>query len=343
MSFDSIMAVNSQQEFEAASRDSLLLELAAVLTGRERALLPLHDVVRAARMEGQVDRGVREIPLTSIKGSENRTRDFDASFHPLKGYLRDRWTRLHTLMDQGLEMPPIEVYQVGEVFFVKDGHHRVSVARRMGWSAIRAHVVEVRTRAPLAADINPEVLLEVAEYASFLERTQLDRMRPEARLRVSHLGRYDVIFEHILGHRYFLGVEQRRDVSVPEAAASWYDTVYRPLMDVAERHGLAGQLPGWTEADIYLVLTRLWLDLDQEGRPAGPEKAAHALLDDGAPSAPRRRVSARRRRRLRRQLPRPARRRVAGSRGQTARRLLRVISRGVAGRGAASGPGDGRR
>jgi hypothetical protein len=332
MSVNPLIAANSQHEFDAASRDSLLLELAAVLTGRERTLLPLSDALRAAGMDGQVDRGEREIPLDRIKGSENRTRDFDATFHPLRSHLRDRWTRLYSLIDQGLEMPPIEVYQVGEVYFVKDGHHRVSIARRMDWPVIRAHVVEVRTRAPLSADVNPELLLEVAEYATFLERAQLDRVRPEARLRCSRLGRYDVIFEHILGHRYFMGVEQHRDVSIPDAAASWYDTVYRPLMDVAERHGLAAELPGWTETDIYLALTRLWLDLGQEGRPAGPGAAVHALLDD----APALRRGSRRRRALRSLRPASRRRLPAGSRAGRANRLLQAISSGV--RRATPGP-----
>jgi hypothetical protein len=250
-------------------------------------LLPLKDVMRAARMDGQVDRGVREIPVERIRGSENRSADFDASFHPLGRHLRDRWTRLYTLIQQGREMPPIDVYEVGELYFVRDGHHRVSVARRLGWETIRAHVVEVRTRAPLDAEVDSRDLLGVAEYASFLERTHLDRVRPEARLRCSSLGRYDVIYEHILGHRYFLSAQQERQVSVSEAAASWYDSVYRPVMAVAERHELAAQLPGWTETDVYLELTKLWLDLDEEGQPAGPDNAAEALLSD--PETPRRR------------------------------------------------------
>ncbi len=276
-----------RRHFDAMSRGYLLRELSAVLTGRSRTLLPLKDVVRAAGMDGQVDRGEQEIPLDRIRGSENRARDFDAGFNPLKAYLRERWVRLYMAMAQGEGMPPIDVYQVGEVYFVKDGHHRVSVARRLGWETISAHVVEVRTRAPLSPDVDCEDLLRVAEYASFLERTQLDRVRPEARLQCSQLGRYDVIFEHILGHRYFLGIDEGRDVSMPEAAASWYDLVYLPVMAVAERHQLASHLPGWTEADIYLALTRLWLDLDQEGRPSGPESAAEALLDEAAPSAGR--------------------------------------------------------
>jgi hypothetical protein len=262
-------------------------------------------------MEGQVDRGVQDIPVARIRGSESRTTDFDAAFHPLRSHLRHRWTRLYVLIQQGREMPPIDVYEVGELYFVRDGHHRVSIARRLGWDTIRAHVVEVRTRAPLDAGVDSRDLLDVAEYASFLERTHLDRVRPDARLRCSSLGRYDVIYEHILGHRYFLSAE-RGEVSVPEAAASWYDTVYRPVMAVAERHELAEQLPGWTETDVYLELTRVWLDLAQEGLPSGPDSAAEALLSDEG--APRRRAVARLRPRLSRRPPgraRRARRRAA--------------------------------
>jgi hypothetical protein len=289
MPIATMLSVEGQQEFEAASRSPFLSELTAILTGRQRMLLPLDDVVRAARMDGQVDRGVQEIPVAQIRGSEGRITDFDSSFHPLKRHLRERWIRLYNLIQLGREMPPISVYRVGEVYFVKDGHHRVSVARHLGWEVIRAYVVEIKTRAPLDADVDPEDLLKVGEYASFLERTQLDRTRPEARLHCSHLGRYDVIHDHILGHRFFMSVDNGRDLPLREAAASWYDSVYRPVMAVAERHRLAEHLPGWTEADVYLALTRLWLDLDLDGRPSGPESAAHVLLADAGPYAPERR------------------------------------------------------
>src|SRR2546429_535723 len=308
-----MIRAEANNEFEAASRDPFLSDLTAILTRRERRLLPLDDAVRAARRDGQVDRGVREIPLDRIRGSESRTTDFDASFHPLKEHLRQRWTRLYMLVQDSREMPPIDVYQVDDVYFVKDGHHRVSVARRLGWETIRAQVVEVRTRAPLHGELNPERLIQVAEYGDFLVRTQLDRVRPDARLRCSGLGRYDVVLQHIEGHRYFLGMEQDREVPMSEAVASWYDLVYRPVMEVAERHRVADQLPGWTEADVYLALTRLWLDLDQEGRPAGPEGAVEALLSGEEPHLSRAGLSAHRARRLRR-LRRLEREAVAGAR-----------------------------
>jgi hypothetical protein len=141
-------------------------------------------------------------------------------------------------------------------------------------------VIEVTTRAPVGSELGTRELLHAAEYAEFLERTQLDRARPEARLACTELGRYDLILDHIEGHRYFLGMERGQEVALPDAAASWYDSVYTALTEVARAHDMQRKLPGWTDADIYLALSRLWLDLDADGRPAGPERAAQALLED---------------------------------------------------------------
>src|ERR1700719_3461506 len=99
----------------------------------------------------------------------------------------------------GGRVPPIEVYHLGNVYFVKDGHHRVSVARHLGGKTIPARVIEVKTRAPLTGDMDAAALLQAREYVDFLDRSQLDRVRPEASRAVSRLGRYDRIFEDILG------------------------------------------------------------------------------------------------------------------------------------------------
>jgi uncharacterized membrane protein YgaE (UPF0421/DUF939 family) len=274
----STVAQLGELEFEEERQQALRQDVAARVTRRRRTPPPLEDVVGAAQITDAVDRGERRIPIAQIKGTENRSFDFDASFQPRSRRLQQQWVQAFTLMEQGLEPPPIEVYQVGDVYFVKDGHIRVSVASHLGWETVRAHVTEVHTRAPVGSEINPHELLRAAEYARFLERTQLDVSRPGARLEVSQLGRYDIIFDHILGHRYFLGIERGHEVPIPEAAASWYDTVYRPVMNVARSHRVQQRLSGWTDTDIYLAVTRLWLDLEEEGLPAGPETAADLLL-----------------------------------------------------------------
>ena len=268
----------AEVEFEERRRESQRRDVTAALTRRPRTAPALTDVVDAAGIAGQTDRGVRDIPVARIMGTESPAPDFDASFLPRSRQLRSRWVELHRLMERGGEVPPIDVYQLGDSYFVRDGHVRVSVARQLGRESIPARVVEVRTRAPIEPDVDPRQLLAAAEYAQFLERTQLDVSRPDARLECSQLGRYDLIYEHILCHRYFLSVDRGHEVTVPEAAAGWYDSVYRPVMDVVRAHDLHRRLPGRTDADLYVAITRLWLDLEEEGLPAGPETAAETLV-----------------------------------------------------------------
>ena len=275
--------LRAREDFDSARYRAFRRAVRAALTRRPRRLISLDRVLEAAGWEGQADRGVQEIPLDRVVGSAGpaKARDFDPAFLPVSRRLRDRWARVYTAMVEGGEVPPIDVYQVGENYYVIDGHHRVSVARSLGRDSIAARVTEIRTRAPLGPGVDASELLRAAEYASFLETTQLDRLRPDARLEFSRLGRYDEILKHILGHRYFLGLEGR-EVTLVEAAASWYDTVYLPIAELIREHRVLEQLPGWTEADLYVEITRRWLELSEAGEEAGPHQAVHSLLDEEA-------------------------------------------------------------
>jgi uncharacterized ParB-like nuclease family protein len=242
-------------------------------------------MLRAAGLEGRAFGGVQDISLDKIAGSvapDVKAGDFDPGFLPINRRMRERWTRIYQAMVEGDELPPIDVYKVDDHYYVIDGHHRVSVARNLGRPAISARVINVKTRAPLEPDTDPDALLRAAEYAAFLEITQLHRTRPQARLECSRLGRYDEILQHIIGHRYFLSQEQHRDVSVLEAAASWYDHVYHPIAEAIRKHEVLDQLPGWTETDVYVEVTRRWLALSKEGEPSGPDPAIQALLAENA-------------------------------------------------------------
>jgi hypothetical protein len=277
--------IRAAEDFDAARFRAFRRAVGNALTGRARRLVNLDDVLEAAGAEGRSFGGVREIPIDKIVGSAAsvaKAGDFDRGFLPANRRLRDRWTRIYTAMVEGGELPPVDVYRVGDGYYVIDGHHRVSVARSLGRDTINARVIDVQTRAPLGINVDHEDLLRAAEYAQFLEATQLHRLRPEARLECSRLGRYDEIFKHILGHQYFLGLERGHQVSLPEAAASWYDTVYLPIAKAIRRHKVLEQLPGWTEADVYVEVTKRWLAASEAGQPAGPHPAIHALLTDEA-------------------------------------------------------------
>jgi uncharacterized ParB-like nuclease family protein len=277
--------IRAIQDFDAARARAFRRNLRTILTGRAQRLRSIEPLLRAAGLEGRSFGGVREIPVDKIVGSvapDFKSGDFDPSFLPLNRRMRERWTRIYQAMVEGDELPPIDVYKVDDRYYVIDGHHRVSVARNLGRPMINARVINVKTRAPLGPDTDAEAMLKAAEYAAFLDATQLHRTRPDARLECSRLGRYDEIMSHIIGHRHFLSLEQHRDVPLQEAAASWYDHVYRPVVDAIRKHRVLEQLPGWTEADVYVEVTRRWLALSQEGEPAGPDPAIQALLAEHA-------------------------------------------------------------
>jgi uncharacterized ParB-like nuclease family protein len=273
--------IRAIQDFDSARARAFWRNLRTILTGRADRLRSIEPMLRAAGLEGRSFGGLHEIPIDKIAGSvapDMKTGDFDPGFLPLNRRMRDRWTRIYLAMVEGDELPPIDVYKVDDRYYVIDGHHRVSVSRRLGRPTISARVINVKTRAPLPPGADAAALLNAAEYAHFLEATQLHRTRPAARLNCSRLGRYDEIMQHIAGHRYFLSLEQRREVSLQEAAASWYDRVYQPIAEAIRKHNVLEQLPGWTEADLYVEITRRWLALSKEGEPAGPDPAVHALL-----------------------------------------------------------------
>jgi hypothetical protein len=280
--------IRARADFETARIAGFLRDAGSVLRGDTRPLLSFDEVRRAARLEGQSYRGLKDIPIAHIRGSVGRANDFDASFLRVRPQMRERWEQLDAAMRRGEAVPPIEVYHLGDVYFVKDGHHRVSVARHLGWKTIPARVIEVKTRAPLTGDMDAAALLAAKEYVDFLDRTQLDRVRPHASIEVSRLGRYDRIFEDILGHRYFMGLQQYREVDIAEASASWYDNVYKPIADLIREYDILSHFPGRTEADLYLWITARWLELSRQQKPAGPAEAVADILFEaegtGAPA-----------------------------------------------------------
>jgi len=278
-------ALRAGEDFDAARFRAFRRAVLGALTRRDRGLASMDAALAAAGTEGRSFAGLHEIPLDRVAGSAappGKAGDFDPGFLPVDRRLRDRWTRIYRAMVEGEELPPIDVYKVGDNYYVIDGHHRVSVARSLGRELINARVIEVGTTAPLGPDADAAALLRAAEYRHFLEETRLHETRPGARLEVSRLGRYDEIMKHILGHRYFLGLEGGGKVSLPEAAASWYDNVYLPVAQVIREHKVLEHFPGWTEADLYVEITRRWLELSVAGQPAGPDEAARSLLAEDA-------------------------------------------------------------
>ena len=257
----------------------------ARLTGRSAELLSYEEVRQKLKARASGKRGLKEIPLDAIVGSVDRYADFTRGFLPRQDRDEQRWARVKVAMTGLVGLPPIEVYQLGQTYFVHDGNHRVSVARQLGATSIQAYVTEVRTRIPLSPDVEPNDLILKAEYADFLERTRLDVLRPDADLSVTVPGQYQVIEEHIEVHRYFMGLEQQREIPYEEAVGHWYDVVYLPVVQVIREQGILRDFPGRTEADLYLWVSEHRAKLEQElGWEVRPEAA---VIDLAAQAGPR--------------------------------------------------------
>ncbi|MFN2134469.1 MAG: hypothetical protein ACK2UK_00855 [Candidatus Promineifilaceae bacterium] len=239
-------------EFRAARRQAALKAALARLQGDSLALLSFYEVAKQLKVTGQVDRGVREIPLDRIVGSVGRYDDFDRSFLPLKDHDAKRWASVRIAAADPAALPPIEVYQIGTAYFVVDGNHRVSIALRLGLDYLDAHVVEIRSRVPLPDDLDYEAFILAAEYAAFLEHTGLDHLYPEVTLAVSMPGQYDKLENHIEVNRYFIEEADGRTLSDEEAVGRWYANVYLPVVESIREHGLLRGFDGRTETDLYL-------------------------------------------------------------------------------------------
>jgi nucleotide-binding universal stress UspA family protein len=153
-------------------------------------------------------------------------------------------------------LPPVDLYRIGDAYFVADGHHRVSVARENEASSIQAYVTEIRSDVPLEPDIREEELILKAEYADFLSRTLINKLRPEAKVTVSEAGQYGKMLEHIDVHKYFMGIDYSREISDDEAVGHWYDSVYLPVVLIIRELELLRDFPHRTEADLYLWISK---------------------------------------------------------------------------------------
>jgi len=284
-----MLSSSSNAEFRKARWKAFIRSFVRLVRGTSVELLSFDEVRTHLRLNRARDLGLRQIELDKIVGSVGRYRDFDREFLPLRREQEQRWRRVYDLNNAFAGLPPIEVFKVSDVYFVRDGNHRVSVARANGLRSIEASVTEYAAPVPLTAqDTLDEVLIRM-EAADFFATTQLDRIRPEQDVRFTNPGRYVLLLEHIHVHRYLKEVEQSCSIPYAQAVASWYDKVYLPLvLEIRERRILKA-FAGRTESDLYawLVLHRAELEAhygfgevdDAEVVEELERRASRSLLD----------------------------------------------------------------
>jgi len=264
-------------DFQNARRKADMQNLLALLTGQSSELLSYEEVRQKLRAIEGSRRELQDIPIEGIVGSVGRYSDFNKNFLPRHESDKERWARVMVEATGLKGLPPIEVYQIGEVYFVLDGNHRVSVAKELGASHIQAYVMEVKTKIPVTPDLKPDDLIIKAEHIDFLEKTNLNNLRPESDLTLTAPGRYPVLLEHIAVHQYFMGIDEKRDIPYEEAVSHWYDNVYLPIVNIIEERGILHYFPERTEADLYIWLAKHREDLQND---LGWELDTEIVADD---------------------------------------------------------------
>jgi len=240
-----------QEDWARARRKAFIEGIKDWISDRPRELVPFNELQARLNIRGRVYRGVQHVPLQRIIGSEGRYADFDRRFLPRRTQTQNRWKSVDLAHYVEVPLPPVELYKIGEVYFVKDGNHRVSVARERDQPEIDAFVTELEVDVPLDERLSMRDLLIKEEYSDFLEWTNLHRLRPQQRIELSALGGYLELIQHINAHRQHLVNERGQEVPLDDVVASWYDNVYMPLVELIRQHNILEQFPGRTEADLY--------------------------------------------------------------------------------------------
>ena len=262
-------------DFDKAYRKAFMRKLTTFLNRNSNELLEYDQVRQTLPFQGQRDLGMQTIPLDKIVGSVGRYRDFDRAFLPTQRRTSSRWISISRARYEDKELPAIDVYKVGDVYFVRDGNHRVSVAREREQQYIDAYVTEIDIPIALTPDMDLQAVIEKKDYAEFMKQTNLLRLRPEADVELSLKMEYGRLLNHIDAHRYYMSMDRGYEVPYDEAVASWYDETYLPLVKTIQEQGLDKDLPNYSLADLYLIVSEYqWLLRHEEGEEAVDAVAA---------------------------------------------------------------------
>lgn len=272
----------ARADFQRARFQAFLNRVWGAVSGQRSTLLSYDEIKEKLHIGGPIYRGVKTVRVDQIAGSLNRYHEFDSVFLPASDTLAERWQSVNRAFYQEISLPPVVLYKVGQVYFVVDGHHRVSVARKQGQIYIDAEVRECATRVNITPDLRTEDLEILGNKVNFLERTSIDRLIPEANIKLTIPDGFDRMLEHIAVHRYFMGLDWKRHIDEEEAIKHWYETVYMPIIHVIRETEILKAFPDKTEGDLYLwVLDHQHYLEQEEGRPLQPpQEAARQFLQE---------------------------------------------------------------
>ena len=248
-------SADAQGDFSRARRARLLADIGRRMRREPNdvgLILPFEEVVEALGAVGREDLGLKIVPLHSIVGTVDRAADFDRGFRPTSPRLRSRWERIAAAQRRGETLPPISLYRVGDLHFVRDGHHRVSVAKSLGRADIDAYVTEVQTRVQLGGDLRVGDLPLKGHERLFRERVPLGR-EERARIRLSDPWDFGVLAEAVEAWGFRAMQDRGSYINRREVAHLWFSAEYLPVVEMLAAGALVDR--DESETDAYLRIS----------------------------------------------------------------------------------------
>lgn len=258
--------MKARYDFNKAKQQATISGILSALTPHKQNLLSLEDVRKLVKPKSETYRGMQIVPVDKIVGSEGRYQDFSRAFLPKYEYLRHRWENIDKAHHNDVILPPVKLYQISNVYFVRDGNHRVSVARMQGQMEIDAEVIELTSEIEVSEDMTVrdlEDLVIAYEKDRVFKETRLGEIIPGVELQFTEPGRFIEILRHIQGHKYFINMDVDEEIPFVEAGRSWYESIYKPIIDIIRSENYVQRFPNRTESDLYMWIVQHWDSLKQ--------------------------------------------------------------------------------
>ncbi len=258
---DKNFKLQASEDFSKARGKAFLSQIQHFMTFKSDKLLSFDDVKDILKPKNETYQGMQIVPINLIVGSEGRYNDFNKYFLPKSEHLRTRWEKVDEARLQDIILPPIQLYEIGGVYFVRDGNHRVSVARSQGGDMIDAEVISLSSEIKITPSMTTNDLQKaVIDYEKklFYQKTNFGKLTDCYDLTFSDTGRYDVIYNHILVHKYLINENYANEISFSDALVSWYNNVYEPIIGKIKEERLYLNFPNRTASDLYVWIVQHW-------------------------------------------------------------------------------------
>ena len=253
--------LRAEEVFDRARRREILDSIMSYAFGTRNDMISLEEAKRIIQPTGESYQGTKTIEVSKIIGSEERYSDFSRNFLPRRSVARRRWGNIHVAQQREIELPAIMVYELGGYYFVRDGNHRVSVAKQTGKVYIEAHVTSLTTKIALEGIKGAEDRTRAVigyEQERFLQSFHRFALPQGEEIQFTAVGRYDDVALHIACHRRERQVAGEPALEYDDAVESWYKTIYRPITQLIRDSRVLKYAPGRTEADLYVWMVRHW-------------------------------------------------------------------------------------